>query len=280
MTRLAGISSLFIAAALTGTLRAQAPALPAFDVVSVRPNTSIGGGGSISGPSGSQFRVVNVALRQIVIYAYDLRDVELVDIPEWTRTARFDIAATYPEGAVPAVQYRLMIQKLLADRFQLQVRNERRDLPVYTLTIARPDKRLGPSLVPSDVDCTRWLAEKRPQFIGTPPIGPGGARPACLMVTQRNYIVGGTRTIAALARGLESAVGRPVIDETGLSGTFDIALQWTPEPGIDVQPATTPTAEGASLFTAIQEQLGLALKSARAVVPVVAVGRIERPAPD
>ena len=257
-------------------------AAPAFEVTSIKPNNALDRSGTISGPSGSQFRVTNISLRMIVTYAYNVRDLELVDVPSWASAEKFDITATYPANAAHTLdETRAMVQRVLAERFGLRVRRETRDMPIYRLVRARDDGRLGPSLNASDVDCVQWLAEKKPQIIGTPPVGPGGARPACMFVTQRNYIAAGTRPIGDLARGLEGIVGRRVVDATGLTGNFDISLQWTPTPGLDLQPAaSTGSAEPVSLFAALQEQLGLKVEAARGPVDVLVVDAVERPTPD
>jgi uncharacterized protein (TIGR03435 family) len=106
-----------------------------------------------------------------------------------------------------------------------------------------------------------------------------------MMVANRNYILAGTRTTAQLARALESVVGRPVVDETGLTGTFDMDVQWVPEPGVDATiqgqgPLVTAPAASGSIFTALQEQLGLRLESARDPVEVLVVESVTRPTPD
>lgn len=175
-----------------------------------------------------------------------------------------------------------MVKAALAQRFELRTQRETRELPIYRLVKARQDSRLGPNLVPSDVDCAQWIADKKPQFIGNPPIGPNGAKPACLIVTNRTFVVAGTKPIREMALGLEGVVGRRVVDATGLTGNFDITLQWTPTPGLDAQPAGTPTVtdDGASLFTAIEEQLGLKLESARGPVDVLVVDDVRRPTAD
>lgn len=260
---------------------AQAPPAPTFEVVSVKRNTSVDQAGRISGPTPGQFRIVNIPLRLILLNAFDLRDHQLIGAPDWTWDERFDITATYPAGADPA-QYRPMLQRALTDRFGLVTRRERRELPAYRLVVARPDGRLGPQLTPSNVDCVAWLAEKRPQIGAGGPsrVAPGGVRPACMMLGQRTFITGGTRTIAQLALSLQSMVQRPVVDETGLAGTFDIDLQWTSGPSVDARAVDASADSGPSIFTAVEEQLGLKLEPTRAPFDVVVVDAISRPTPD
>jgi len=271
------VLALVIAAAVP--LTSQAPLR--FEVVSIKPNNALDRSGMISSPTGSQFRVVNMQLSSIINYAYDGRDSELA-APEWTSSERFDITATYPAGAAHTLdETRSMLQLVLAERFGLRVHRETRDVAIYRLVKARDDGRLGPALIVSDVDCAKWLAEKKPMFIGTPPVRPGGARPACLMVTGENYIMAGTRPMRDLARDLETIVERRIADATGLAGRFDFTLQWTPMPGLDTRPNTAASAgDPVSVFTALQEQLGLKLEPSRGPAEVLVIDSVERPTPN
>jgi len=273
---------LILIAALTSLAQADAqPRKPAFEVASVRQNTSASSASRMPGPAPGRFTIVNVPLRFIILEAYGLRDQELSDAPEWTNTTAYDISATYPGGITPTEpETRLMLQQLLEDRFQLSLRSETRELPAYRLVLARKDGRLGPRLARSNVDCAAWLAEKRPQIgMGGPSPVPGGRRPACMITGSRQgFISGGTRTIAELAAPLQSFAGRPVSDETGLTGTFDIDLIWTPDESL--APAGTRPDVGVSLFAALEEQLGLKLEPTRRPFQVRVVQRVERPRPD
>jgi len=267
--------------ALTSLAQAHAqPPKPAFEVASVRQNTSASSA-SRTAPVPGRFTIVNVPLRFIILDAYGLRDQQLTDAPEWTNTIAYDISATYPGGITPTeAETRLMLQQLLEDRFQLSLRAETRELPVYRLVLARKDGQLGPRLVRSNVDCAAWLAEKRPQIGmgGSSPV-PGGRRPACMITGSRQgFLTGGTRTLAEFAAPLQAFAGRPVVDETGLTGTFDIDLIWTPDERL-APPGTEPGV-GVSLFAALEEQLGLKLEPARRPFQVRVVQRLERPRPD
>jgi uncharacterized protein (TIGR03435 family) len=179
---------------------------------------------------------------------------------------------------------RAALQALLQERFRLIIRRERRSMPVYRLVMARGDRRPGPQLVPSTVDCEK-LAEKRAQIDGggTSVVAPGGNRPACMMsANRRGFLTAGTRTIAELATALQSFVGRPVVDATGLQGTFDIDLSWRADNEVSAPPAGVRlvSPDGPSLFTAIQEQLGLRLEPGTGEVDAIVVERIERATPD
>ena len=279
---------MILAAVSSAVLAAQGPATDdfRFEVASVRQNTSVSSASSISGATPGRFTVTNTPLRFILLHAYQLRDHQLIDAPDWTWSAAYDIVATYPAGSSPSdAATRAALRALLADRFQLTVRREKRQMPVYRLMTARGDGRLGAQLVRSTIDCEKWIAEKRPQMNagGASAVAPGGRRPACLMTAnRRGYLTGGTRTIAELSTTLQSFVGRPVIDATGLQGTFDIDLLWTPNGEISAPPAGVPVVspDGPSLFTAIQEQLGLKLEAGTGDVDAVVIERIERPAVD
>jgi uncharacterized protein (TIGR03435 family) len=255
---------------------------PSFDVVSVKQNHSVGESGRISGPTPGRFTIANTPLRFIILYAFDLRDHQLVGVPEWAVETAFDITATYPTGFQPtAKNTREMTQRLLADRFGLVMHHETRELPMYALVVVRKDGALGPQLVRSDVDCQKWFAEKRPQLGagGPSPVAPGGKRPACMMYASRQFITAGTQTIQQLSVSLQSLIGRPVVDRTGLTGAFDIDLQWTsgtvPAPGRDASPD-----DGPSIFTALQEQLWLKLESTRGPFEVVVIDSVKRPSAD
>ena len=233
--------------------------------------------------SAGRFTVVNTPLWFLILEAYGLKGHELIDAPDWTGTTMYDIVATYPPGTTPSEAERwLMLQQLLAERFQLRIRRERRDTDVYRLVLARGDGRLGPQLVRSDVDCERWIAEKRPQAGagGSSPV-PGGRRPACMMsVSRQGFLTGGTRTILEISLALQTLAGRPVLDATGLKGTFDVDLVWAAASTDLARSPDLGSPSGGSFFTAVQEQLGLKLEAGRSRIDVVIVERVERPTPD
>jgi uncharacterized protein (TIGR03435 family) len=260
---------------------AQSPQ-PAFDVVSVKENTSVtdrGGPGSTPG----RFRVTNSPLRFILLDAFHVMDHQLIGAPEWTESVRYDITATYPANVARSEDdTRAMLRALLADRFGLRIHRETRELPIYSLVMARKDGALGPQLVRSSIDCEQWLADKRPQMgAGTAsPVAPGGKRPVCMILTTRRFITAGTRTMSDLLGPLQAMTGRPVVDRTGLTGAFDFDLQWTSGPLSAPGGNAASPDDGPSIFVALQEQLGLRLESGRAPFEVVVVDAVRRPTPD
>lgn len=267
---------LLLAAAIAA---AQSPALPPFDALSVKPNVATDGG-SISPNLPGQFRIINVPLHFILLTTFNVREHEMIGSPAWAREERFDITARYAADAVPLTESRRMVEKALVERFGLKTHRETREIPVYRLVMARPDRRLGPRLTASTVDCEQWFAAKKAQIgAGSPsPVAPGGRRPMCLQLPNRRFITAGAQPIAVLARALESMTARFVIDETGLAGNFDYDLEFAPT--IEAGGTPTPGDSAPSIFTALQEQLGLKLESDRRPVPVVVIDAVSRPTPD
>ena len=243
-------------------LLAQEPQRPlTFDVTSVKPNTSGEQGGSSKGQPG-RYVGVNVTLKRVIGLAY--RPVqEFIGGPDWISTDRFDIEGSV-EGTPTQDQMLEMLRSLLADRFKLAVHRETRQMPAYSLTLARGNGRLG--------------AELR----AVPPCTPAAASPASPARRCGGFAVGagslkGTGvTMTQLAAELPSATeGRYVVDRTGLSGTFDVNLTWNAEA---LSPTATSTDSAASIFAAIQEQLGLRLVSITTAIEVIVIDRAERPA--
>ncbi len=273
---LAGI----VVIAAAGAAAAQPPL--AFDVASVKENTAVSDrGGPASTPG--RFRVTNSPLRFILLDAFGVMDHQLIGAPEWTESARYDITATYrADAARNDDDTRAMLRNLLVDRFGLKTHREMRELPIYSLVMARKDGALGPQLVRSAVDCDQWIAEKRPQMAAgsASPVAPGGKRPVCMILATRRFITAGTRTMKDLLGPLQAMTGRPVIDRTGLSGAFDFDLQWTSGPVAPGAGAGAPADDGPSIFVALQEQLGLRLEPGRAPFDVVVVDAVQRPTPD
>lgn len=278
--RITGLA-LIVAAAVTTTAAAQSPPLPPFEALSVKRNSDVGMGKMSGASFPGQFRIVNIPLHFILLEAFGVREHALVGSPTWARDERFDLLGTFPAEVIAGRDgYRRMLEKALVERFGLKRHRETRALPIYRLIMARSDRRLGPDLKPSTVDCAQWLAEKKPRAgAGTPSrVAPGGRRPACDSLPTRQFIAAGTQPISVLARSLESLTGRFVVDETGLEGNFDYDLEFTRT----LETASTPTAGDGkpSIFTALQEQLGLKLESDRRPMPVVVIDAISRPTPD
>ena len=222
-------------------------------------------------------------LRVVIQNAYQLlQDAQLVGGPGWLASDSFDIVATAP-GNPSQGQMMEMLRALLADRFKLVAHTETRDLPIYALVLARDDRRLGERIRPSAMDC---LAARG--GANGPPPAPSqtGERVPCAMRFAPGRVMAGGMRLTQLADRLASLVGRAVIDQTGLTGNFDFDLEWTPDSASVAQlpndvPRIPPASQdGPSLFTALQEQLGLRLESKRGPVEVLVIDSVSQPTPD
>jgi uncharacterized protein (TIGR03435 family) len=287
-----------IAAALlvvsTGlTLSAQdvqpRPARDVFEVASIKLNKS---GEPIAGLRripGGRFEATNIQLDALISFAHQLQPFELLGAPPWLTTDRWDIFAKIdgdPPPATPGSQtpdaMMLATRALLADRFKLSMHRETRDLETYRLVLARQDRRPGPGLRQSTYDCAGFVRAQDEAAKGEPP-APTPNTPdhmVCGMRVSVNRIQFGGRPLATLLNVLTPMTQRRIVDETGLTGNWEFDISFNPPApprGIDVPPASL---DAPSLFTVLQEQLGLKLESTRLPMSVLVVDRVERPAED
>ena len=277
--------SVLAAAVLTAFTAAQStnpPKPPAFEVASVKPNTSGDGRVLMMPQPGGRLNLVNVPLRLLIRNAYRVQDFQIVGGPDWLGTARFDVVAKAEGGNPSQEELQLMLRSLLADRFKLVVRPDTREMPTYSLVPARADGKTGAQLRRSDANCSG------PANAPSAPPAPGQLPTCGSMVGFGNLKARGS-TMPALATALSTFAGRIVVDRTGLAGGYDVDLNWTPDQiprpaGGGDQPVqvngATIDSNGSSLFTALQEQLGLKLESAKGPVDVLVVERAEKPADD
>ena len=202
----------------------------------------------------------------------------LVGLPEWIDTERYAIAGTIPDG-VPVSALPVLMTNLLKDRFRMVSHTETREMPVYNLVLARSDKRLGPSLKETSAECRAAMEASlaAPQRGASPPTVSGACPPPGLNI---GFLSQGGIDMAILTQDLINMVGRPVIDRTGLTGRYDFTLKWTPAPGTGGPSGPPVDPDAPSIFTAVQEQLGLKLESARGPVEVVVIDRLEKPTVD
>lgn len=276
-----------VVAAVCGVRAQQAGAgtRPAFEVASVKPNKSGESVGSIGSRPGGQFVVRNNALRNMIRNAYELQNFQIVGGPDWIDQEKFDITAKAPTENPSTQEFRVMVQALLADRFRLVVHRETREMPIYALVLARPDGRLGARLNRSMTDCAA-IAEAARRG-GPPPApaapNPNGA-PQCGTRTLPGRILAGGVSMADLARNISNFAGRMTLNKTGLTGVFDLDLEYTPDqlpPEGTLPPGVPrPPVDGPSLFTAVQEQLGLKLDPQRGPVNVLVIDSAQLPLPD
>lgn len=280
------------AAALSvATVLSQSTPQPTFDVASVKRNLS--GGQMMMRNAPGNVSMANVPLRQVIRQAYQLQDFQIVGGPEWINSDRFDIdarfdAATPVAGMSPPQRMQAMLRSLLADRFKLAARMETREMPIYALVVARGDGELGPRMTPGPDCASRAGGPPQGGRRGRGP-GPGevftpGAAPPCSSRGGFGQYQANGAPLAMLVNMLSQMTGRTVVDRTGLTGSYQIDLKWTPTPdqlppgppppGVELPPVDP---NGPSLFTALQEQLGLRLDSQRGPVDVLVIERIEAP---
>jgi uncharacterized protein (TIGR03435 family) len=243
------LGSALALAALALTLHAQSR--PAFEVAAIKRNVT---GSNYSGNRtlpGGRISMENQRLRQIIRSAYGSSDLEIIGGPNWIDDERWNIVAAAGsnagEGEVP---WREMLKTLLMERFKLIAHVEQRERPIYGIVFARADKQLGPAIHPTA------CPPKSPNCEGT--------------TANTNGIVSGTmigkaRELSDIARSLSPYAERRVFDRTGLAGRYDYELKWS---------------DDLSVFTAIQEQLGLKFDAQRAPLDVVVVDSVERATED
>ena len=246
---------------------------PQFEVATVRPNNSGESNASIRIQPGGRLTATNQTLRNLIRNAFNVQPYQMAGGPDWIESDRYDIVAKVADadldakGNVPGPQFMLRLQSLLEERFKMVTRWETRELPVYSLVVATPGK-LGPKLKPHAGDCDR-AREGGPPPPGAPPMNCGTRTN---MTPTAGKVSGSGITMQTFARNLAGGTGRNIVDKTGLTGSYDLELEFTP----DQSPDTT----GPSLFTAMQEQLGLKLDAERAPVEVLVIDKLERPTPD
>jgi uncharacterized protein (TIGR03435 family) len=244
---------------------------PKFEVASVKANKSGNQLQGIAVPGGGRFTATNVPLRSLITAAYRLQDYQLLDLPAWASSERYDIAAKTEENIGGASIWPL-VRTLLEDRFQLNSHTETRDFPLYALVVSKPGR-----LAESERSCA-------PPPPG-PPSPPEAGKLACggmfMFPNGANgiRINGAKAPIEPLLGLLSRLTGRPVLNKTGLAGKYDIDLQFAADPNQSVAAQEAPPADanGSSLFTALQDQLGLKLESQKGPVEVLIVDHVERP---
>ena len=232
---------------------AQTPA-PTFEVATIKPTAPSNDGHThINYPPGGRFSTSNITLLALMQWAFGMPEKQILEGPSWLSSARFDMQAEADIGEQTKhltseesnELKRRMVQSLLAERFQLKLHQETRTLPAYELVLAKGGSKLQAS------------------ESGGKSIGAG----------RTHLNVQGLDT-TGIAEELSKAVGRVVVDKTGLTGRYDFKLAWAAD---DAQPAE---GDPPTLFTAIQEQLGLRLESAKEPVPVLIIDHVEQPTPN
>jgi len=232
--------------ATAATLAAQTPA---WEVASIKPSRDTAAESNLDSAPGGRLTATNITVRELMRLAYNVKDYQIVQAPAWLGSERFDIAARGTARKSSTLdEERSHVRELLEDRFGLKTRRETKQLPVYLLVVAKGGAKLRANTAPSG----------------------SGTRKSC------GHLAGTLITADVLATVLSRHFERDVLNRTGLQGKYDFQLDWTPDSG------PCPTADGAapvrpSIFTAIQEQLGLKLEASKGPVETLVVDRVERP---
>jgi uncharacterized protein (TIGR03435 family) len=272
--------------ATIGLAQSQTAAPVTFEAASVRSNTSGTRIGRITGGLGNpRFAATNVTLRMLLTLAFNVRNFEISGATGLIDSERYDIEAKAGESKPTAEQSRSMLQALLADRFKLAAHRETKEMPIYVLL---PDKNGVKLTEPKEGSCVVFVPN-------SPPPLPGQPRPVYCSDIRigPNSISGAKIPMAGFVAELSVVLGRPVVDKTGYTGTFDVRLEFSSEgmasygvggfggpvplpPGVGgdaVDPDSRPT-----IFTAVQEQMGLKLESQRGPSETLVIDHIEKPA--
>jgi uncharacterized protein (TIGR03435 family) len=263
--------------------KSNLPTSASFEVASIKPNHSGDMRFFVSWQPG-RFNATGMTLKFLITMAYDVKDFQVSGGPSWINSERYDIEAKEPDSIaqeldkLPREQRRQlaesMLQSLLADRFQLKLTHGTKDLPAYALVVAKN----GPKL-------------QKAKPVDTPadaPSGPGGHPHGPMMRMGRGELNGQGVELSFLASVLSQQLGRQVLDQTGLKGNYDLTLKWTPEQGEGMmlggpgggpppEGAPLPDTSGPSIFTAVEEQLGLKLEATKAPAEVLVIDHAERP---
>lgn len=257
-------------------VRAQSSPPRSFDVISIKPNRSINSGNSYGDSISGTFTARNLSLLALIEYAYDVKEGQIEGLPAWADSEKYDIDAKVDDAT--AAQERSLsrderakltstrVQSLFADRFALRLHHETKDMPVLALTIAKSGAKL------SKEAATPVPGDPHPMPPGSIVIGAPGAE---------RSIKSNQMPLAMLINflsGLPEVSGRVLLDETGLTGKYTFNLRWTPQNLSE--PTTSPETPGPSLFTALEEQLGLRLESTKVPVDVLVVDHVEEPSPN
>jgi uncharacterized protein (TIGR03435 family) len=224
---------------------------PEFEIASIKPNHSPTGGSNFNRKPGGGLDAIHVTLKDMILFAYDLREYQLIGGPKWLDEERYDvIAKPNHDDVVETNNYEeawrkihLKMRSLLADRFKLAIHNETRELPIYALILGKN----GPHLTPSTAEGLN-IHNQTGHLV-------------CTKITMKQFA----------EMPLSARMGRSVVDKTGLTGEFDFDVTYLPD-----RAATSTDASGPDFLTAMQEQLGLKLEPRKGPVPVIVVDRAEK----
>ena len=262
----------------------------AFEVASVKLNTSGNAQSASFVMPGARYTATNMTLRELLRTAFFVHETQIVGGPSWLDSDKFDIVASANQNIPTSVfrdQFRVALRGLLGERFKLTTHSEKKELPVYALVVVRRDGKLGPQLHRSDAECVSAASQLRTGQ----PIDPKAPMPCGAGFSQPGHLAARALDFGRFVASLIPLTDRVVVNRTNLSGPFDWDVQWTPAllTAPDVSGLTSLPHSGAaaaapdssvSLFTALNEQLGLKLDPQSEPVDAIVIDHAERPTPD
>jgi uncharacterized protein (TIGR03435 family) len=270
--------------AIPGLAQNPGETKPSFEVASVKANTSVGCLASIVNRPGGRFVATCLPLRVLITNAYHIQNFQIIGAPGWIADDRWNIEARVGEESIPprvgAIDdpTALRLQSLMEDQFKLKFHRETRELPAYELTIAKSGIKINKS-----EDQSPYMPLEKGDS-PTPPIifRPGDPIPHGAMRLGIGELEANAIDISSLIQTLSKQLRRSVIDKTGLKGRYDIKLKWSPEMGQVGNQAGTPFGQpsessGPSIFTAVQEQLGLKIESTKGPTEVFVIDSVRKP---
>jgi uncharacterized protein (TIGR03435 family) len=286
--------------AAAGALFGQAAPRLEFEVATVKPSPPINGfvrigprlGPGTADPSRVSYQYLS--LKNLLATAYDVKNFQITG-PGWLDSEQYDVVATVPPGATKE-QVNVMLQNLLADRFQLTLHHETKDAVLYELTVGKNGSKLKPFVADSAAPATLPPPGGGPLPMGKDgiPVVPPGAT-LMMMSPKGRRVVARKQSIAGLINVLASELNSPILDKTGLTGAFDYSLEFMPEgggalpglpppppppPGVagPQAPGTTPAdnIEAPTLLAAVQDQLGLKLEKKRGPLDILVIDHAEK----
>ena len=231
---------------------------PAFEVATIKPSDPAKCCSRGWATNGRRFMTINMNLKYMIQWAWNLQAKQAVGGPQWMDDKRFDIAGEIDGDGIPNDrQWKIAVQKLLIDRFQLQLRHEKREMSAFALVIAKG----GPKLTPGDGNVK---AHQGMRFVGG--------------VGQTMHGSGVNASIGDFIGELQRIVmDRPIVDETGLTGVYNIQIAFTREEPDALGMTQLPDTSAPNLLDALQQQLGLKLKGTKAQVDVIVIDHSEQP---
>lgn len=278
-----------------GDTPAGAAAPQSFEVASIKPSAEDGRKVTVGIDPGGRYTASRITIKFLIQQAYDVKDFQITGGPGWLNSERYDIVAKAERPDISREKIRALLQSLLAERFNFKFHRETRELLVYALVVGKGEPKLHKSEIQTDLT-KRGAEPKAPSAAAGAPSHGGlargqmlGVQEGALIRMRRGMVEARMAGISDLVSILAQQLGRPVVDKTGLTGRYDFKLEWTPDEAMrELGPfgegpthGTAPANDaGPSIFTAVQEQLGLKLKSEKGSAGIIVIDQIDRPSPN